>query len=56
MPHALTQNRMSLKFLCSVKQIPVGGKYPASESIAKAFGHIDHFWIEIADPLHFIFL
>ena len=50
-----THHRMPFKLPRPVEQIPVGGEHPALKGIAKAGGNIQHFGIEIADPLHFIF-
>ena len=51
----LTQYGMPLEFFCSVKQITVGGKLSALIYIPQAVSDIQHFRIEIANPLHLIF-
>ena len=51
----LKQHGMPFKFFCPVEEITVRGQYPAAVG-TQGLGHIDHFGIELADPLHFIFL
>ena len=46
---------MAFELPAPVEQITVGGEVPAAESVAEILCHIDHFGIEIADPLHFVF-
>ena len=46
---------MSPEFFCPVEQITVGGKLSALEYIAQPLGHVEHFRVEITDPLHFVF-
>ena len=46
---------MAMKFLCPVEQISIGCKITGAKGIAQAFGYVKHFYIKIADPLHFIF-
>ncbi len=46
---------MSFKFNRPVENIPVGCKFSAGIGVCHCPDHIDHFRIEIADPLHFIF-
>ena len=50
----LGQRGMSFELLAPVKKIAVSGQLPANKSIAQALGNIDHFRVEIPDPLHFI--
>src|SRR5580704_10232963 len=44
---------MTFELLGAVKQITVCGQYAAAVG-RKIFCYIDHFGIELADPLHFI--
>src|ERR1017187_10953412 len=49
------QDRVPFEFLRPVEEIPVCGKLAAHKSIPHALCNIDHLWIEIPDPLHFVF-
>ena len=46
--------RMSFEFPSPVKKIAVSSQPPAYEGIADGLCYIDHFRVEISDPLHFI--
>lgn len=47
---------MPLKLFVSVKQIPVRCQLTALVNIAEPRRHVDHLRIEIADPLHLVFV
>ena len=47
--------RMSFEFLGPVEKVTISDQVSAAINIAKVFCNVDHFGIEVAYPLHFIF-
>ena len=46
---------MPFELLRPIKQIAERSELAGAEGVAEVFGHIDHFGVEVADPLHFVF-